>query len=171
MTSILQGPRASEWRTAVAIILVAAALQCGLGCAARPSRVPDFWTLLQRADGAPTPGEDCAIAYAQRRRSVFLYGGKGDSDQTTSELWVFDLSTDRWSRVDTEGPQPPPREDHTLIFDEMNGTLVLFGGEDGKTSHDTYLFDLKAERWHDITRDSAPYREDHTAVYDPTRQR
>jgi hypothetical protein len=157
-------------------IALAVGLQLGVpGCGriAAPGALVrhDIWTVLQDSDEAPTPGEDCAIAYVHPQGSVFLYGGKGDGDQNTSDLWRFAVSTRRWSRITSEGPTPPPREDHTLIFDEANGALVLYGGENGTASHDTWVFDLATRRWTDITQAAAPYREDHTAVYDPKRQR
>jgi hypothetical protein len=133
------------------------------------------WTKLDAGDrpgsNTPTAGEDCKIAYDHQRACVYLYGGKGDDDQNTNELWSFDLKTRRWSRLAGDGPKPPPREDHSLILDMANDTLVLFGGEDGPTSNETWAYDLATNRWQDVTRPEAPARQEHVAVYDPRGRR
>jgi hypothetical protein len=120
---------------------------------------------------SPAAGEDAALACDAARHRVLLYGGKGDDDVNRNDLWSFDLETRRWTRIVTEGPVPPPCEDHTLVLDEADDQLVLFGGEDGLTSNATWVFDLRANRWTDITQDTAPALEGHVAVYDPQGRR
>lgn len=120
-------------------------------------------------DSSPSASEDSAGAYDAARQRVLLYGGKDDDDVVRNELWSFDLPTRSWTRIDSPGP--PPREDHTLILDEANDSLVLFGGEDGSTSSETWAFDLGSERWTEITDDTAPALEDHVAIYDPRGRR
>jgi hypothetical protein len=115
---------------------------------------------------SPTAGEDGAVAHDPIRHRVLLYGGKGDDDVNGNELWAFDLETRAWSRLPATGT-PPPREDHTMIFDQANDQLVVFGGEDGPTSQETWAFDFESSHWTDITHDSAPFLEGHTAEYDP----
>jgi len=121
---------------------------------------------------SPTAGEDMAVAYDRKRHRVWLYGGKTDADETVNELWSFDVVRRSWARTDAaEGPSPPPREDHTLVLDEGNDRLVLYGGEDGPSSSETWTFDLTAERWEDVTSPSAPALESHVAIYDPDGRR
>src|SRR5206468_9366629 len=115
--------------------------------------------------------EDAALAHDPVRHRVWLYGGKGDDDVNLNELWALDLASKRWSRVPSDGPRPPPREDHTLVFDQANDQLVLFGGEDGDTSNETWAFDLSRGVWHEITGPSSPELESHVAIYDPRGQR
>lgn len=120
---------------------------------------------------SPTVGEDAALAYDAARHRLLLYGGKGDDDVNRNELWSFDLAARRWERLASTGPEPPPREDHTLVLDQANDQLVLFGGEDGDTSRETWVCDLADLRWQDITIASAPALESHVAIYDPRAQR
>ncbi len=120
---------------------------------------------------SPTASEDAALAYDPERQRVLLFGGKGDDDVTRNELWSFDLGTRRWTRIDPEGPSPPPCEDHTLVLDSANGQLVLFGGESGPSRPATWTYDLRANRWTDITQETAPALEGHIAVYDPRGKR
>jgi hypothetical protein len=120
---------------------------------------------------SPTSGEDGALAHDGKRHRLWLYGGKGDDDVNRNELWSFDLLARRWERVEAEGPQPPPREDHSLVFDQANDQLVLYGGEDGDTSNETWFFDLAGRRWQNATNASAPFLESHVAIYDPRAER
>jgi len=120
---------------------------------------------------SPRAGEDGEIVYDGTRHRLLLYGGKGDDDVNIDELWAFDVKTRRWNPIRSEGPHPPPREDHSLILDTVNDQLVLYGGEDGLPSRETWSFSLGDGRWTDITDDSSPAREDHTAIYDAKRQR
>ena len=133
------------------------------------------WTTLhdERSPDAavPKPAEDCAIAYDSTRRMVYIYGGKGDDDKVTNELWALDTSTLQWSSLSGDGPAPPAREDHSLVFDQANDALVVYGGEDGPTSSETWRFDLAQGKWQNITTESAPERQDHVAIYDPLGKR
>src|SRR5262245_28920965 len=133
------------------------------------------WEML-RAAGAtgrdsPNAGEDGALAYDAARHRLLMYGGKGDNDVNVSELWCFEFGTGKWSQLRSEGQQPPPREDHTLVVDTTNDQLVMFGGEDGDSSPATWTFDLKALSWKEITHASAPVLESHVAIYDPKARR
>lgn len=140
---------------------------------ARPSRAAarGEWEEIDPGRDSPPAGEDAAVVYDAARRRVLLYGGKDDRDVVRGELWSFDLGTNRWTEIHPRGPAPPPREDHSLVLDEAGDALVLFGGEDGSSSRETWLFDLRAESWKEITHESAPALEGHVAVYDPAGRR
>jgi len=120
---------------------------------------------------SPHAGEDGELVYDRARHRVLVVGGKDDSEHTTNEVWALDLETRKWSQVATKGPQPQPREDHSVILDPVNDQLILFGGDNGPTIRDAWALSLSDNRWTEITRDSTPARQDHTATYDPVRQR
>ena len=170
-------PRAWRWFVLLGCATLAA---CGPGIVPlRRSRTigtpPPAWQQIHAGGrpgtDSPWAGEDAEIVYDGSRHRLMLYGGKGDDDVNLDELWAFDVQTRRWTLIRSEGPQPPPREDHSLILDTVNDQLILYGGEDGPPSRETWSFSLRDGRWTDITDDSAPAREDHTAIYDPKRQR
>jgi hypothetical protein len=129
------------------------------------------WEELNPGENAPPAGEDTAAVLDAARHRVLVYGGKDDGEKNRNELWALDLATKSWSEITPAGPPPPPREDHTLVLDQENDALVLFGGEDGSTTNATWSFDLRANRWSDITDASAPALEGHVSVYDPRGRR
>ncbi len=129
------------------------------------------WEEINLGQDAPPAGEDTAAVLDAMRHRVLVYGGKDDGEKNRNELWALDLVTKSWSEITSAGPLPPPREDHTLVLDQDNDALVLFGGEDGSTTNATWSFDLRANRWSDITDASAPALEGHVSVYDPRGRR
>ena len=129
------------------------------------------WEEINLGQDAPPAGEDTAAVLDAARHRVLLYGGKDDGDKSHNELWEFDLATKGWTQIRPEGVLPPPREDHTLVLDQGNDALVLFGGENGSTTNSTWIYDLAANRWRDSTDASAPALEGHVAAYDPDGRR
>ena len=133
------------------------------------------WVQLESGDdvggASPSQGEDCAMAFDDIRGRVMIYGGKGDDDVNINQLWSFDVASRTWSQIVGEGPEPPPREDHTMIFDRANDALVVFGGEDGPTSNATWTFDCTSGVWEKTTHPTAPSLEGHRAFYDPIGKR
>lgn len=143
---------------------------------ARPEAIPMVvfgggWEVLDRGRDAPPAGEDTAAVYDARRHRIVLYGGKDDTESNRNELWALDLQTRTWAQVLPEGALPPAREDHSLVLDEVNDALVLFGGEDGSTTRATWCYDMASNRWQDVTHTSAPTLEGHVAIHDPEGQR
>lgn len=145
--------------------------------AAEPERQPvsaagATWVPSPQQSEPPPAGEDCSVIYDARRRRMILYGGKNDQNLNLNQTWVLDLTTGRWGNVTRPAPNPPPREDHTVIYDPVGDRMILYGGEADKgTENGTWSLDLKTMTWKDITSPGAPRREDHTAVYDSKRKR
>ena len=115
----------------------------------------------------PAAGEDCGLIYDPVQKRIVLFGGKTDENKLVSEIWSLDLARNQWQKIETEGEGPPTSEDHVVIYDPMSYRMILHGGEAGLTTNKTWAFDLKAQRWRNMTPQSgAPAREDHTAVFD-----
>jgi hypothetical protein len=129
------------------------------------------WEEFNQGQDAPPAGEDTAAVYDAVRHRLMIYGGKDNAETNRNELWTLDLETRRWTQILPAGPLPPPREDHSLVLDERNDELVLFGGEDGSTTGATWIYDIAANRWQDITHASAPALEGHVAIHDPRGRR
>jgi hypothetical protein len=131
-----------------------------------------MWVPHAQQGKVPPSGEDCAAIYDARRRRMILYGGKDDQNTNLNQTWALNLATGRWTRITTAEPNPPPREDHTAIYDPVGDRMILHGGEADKgTESATWSLDLKTMTWKDITSPESPRREDHTAVYDSKRKR
>ena len=175
MNLAVQHHRVSRW--AGLVLAVAAVL---LGTCRRPSNAVDqpvshSWQRVhvgtRPGENTPSAGEDYAMAYDESRGLVFVYGGKDDRNMNRNDLWAFSLESRLWQCMPCAGSEPPPREDHTLVWDRGNDALILYGGEDGRASRETWSYDLNKQSWKNITDESAPFGQTHVAAYDPHRKR
>jgi hypothetical protein len=156
-------------------------LLCEAGCGVRsgaPQPGPEgrslsIWHDRTPAGGpvVPNAGEDFALVYDPRGHRVLSFGGKNDENVNLAEVWALDLESRVWEEIVPSEGTPPPREDHSVVYDALGHRAILYGGEDGPTTNDTWAFDLESHAWRDLTRPDAPRREDHTAVYDSHRKR
>ena len=95
--------------------------------------------------------------------------GRDATGAILADLWVFDLSTSGWTRLDdgSDAEDPPARMGHSLVYDEAKATLVLVGGvaADAETLlADTWHFD--GSTWSQATPVTAlPAGAYHQAVY------
>lgn len=109
------------------------------------------WSALTTA-AAPPGLVGCVMTYSASDRAIYHFGGALERPEFSwsNELWRFDLATDTWSRVTTDGATPAPAYDATLA--EHAGTLLLFGGGvgvagNGEFRADVHAFDLAQGRW------------------------
>jgi hypothetical protein len=69
---------------------------------------------------------------------------------------------------------PPPRTNHSIIYDPVRERLVLFAGFDGTQRNDVWVLSLVgSSAWARlaVSGSSPPPRERHAAIYDPVRDR
>ena len=95
--------------------------------------------------------KDCTAIVDTVANRLVLFGGKDDANQDLGELWTLDLERFAWAKPGVEGPAPPASEDHVAIFDPVGYRMIVHGGENGLTSHQTWSLDLKTLRWRDLT--------------------
>lgn len=72
----------------------------------------------------------------------------------------------RWRRLAPLGSRrPPPRRDHSFVSDHSR--LYLFGGRDGETLGDLWMYDFRSNVWFDLTPENGPpARFGHNAMWD-----
>lgn len=114
----------------------------------------------------PTASEDCGLIYDPVQHRMVLFGGKDDKNKNLNEVWALDLAKNLWQKIEVEGENPPESEDHIAIYDPISYRMILHGGEKARTTNKTWSFDLKTQRWRNMTDSTAPAREDHTAIFD-----
>lgn len=90
---------------------------------------------------SPSPRNGAAIAYDGDRRRVVLFGGSGGPN---AETWEWDGSS--WTRVPAASPG---RYNPAMAYDPGSGSVVRFGGWDGKKRKgDTWRY--RAGRWEEV---------------------
>jgi Galactose oxidase, central domain len=89
---------------------------------------------------APMARAEAAMAYDNKRKRVVLFGGYKFSDNgkeyiKLGDTWEFDGNN--WVMVDSTGPSK--RNGAAMIFDEISGTCILYGGSSpGRADSSTF---------------------------------
>ncbi len=132
----------------------------------------EHWSALPPGVG-PSPAADYVSIYdPPRERLIVLVRS------APIEVWSLSLAgTPGWTRLLPTGGPPPDRRAQSAIFDPVRDRLVMFGGQDIVTSSplgDVWTLSLTGTpEWSEIIVDAPgdPTRTDHTAIYDPIRDR
>jgi hypothetical protein len=128
------------------------------------------WSSLTTA-GTP-PGKsfnEGSAIYDPVRDRIIFYGG-----QLHNQIWSLTLSgTPTWSQIVPSGTVPT-RSRHTAIYDPLRDRMLVFGGYNVDLGNND-LYELTftgTPTWHQIILPSPPpKRVNHTAIYDPVRDR
>ena len=131
-------------------------------------------TVLPIPQAGPPPGarsEATAILDPVRDRMV-VFGG--DAGGLNNETWTLSLSDPTWSLLVPAGTPPSARSGHSAIYDPVRDRMLVFGGSDGSRRDDVWALSLAdPPTWTRLTPLGAPPppRQDHSAIYDPVRDR
>ena len=72
---------------------------------------------------------------------AFLWGGEGSTTEDRRFLWVFDMHTKKWSKMETKGA--PPQGFVACAYTLIGSVLYIFGGSDGQSYYnDIYQIEL-----------------------------
>jgi uncharacterized repeat protein (TIGR02543 family) len=117
---------------------------------------------------SPSIRLDHMMAYDSVRHKVVLFGGISPDGKTIyNDTWLWDGT--QWT-LQTPATSPLPRSGGTMVFDELHGVMVLFGGAAffGAAS-DTWVWD--GTNWTNVTPvNSPPARGGAAMAYDGARQ-
>jgi hypothetical protein len=88
---------------------------------------PPEWTLLSAAGTPPSPRKQHTAIYDEDRARMVVFGGTAAGDS-----WALDLAdalgTVSWEPLVVDGTPPGGRLNHTAIYDDSAGRMVVFGG-------------------------------------------
>jgi hypothetical protein len=113
---------------------------------AEPTPVVPRWEALGHREIHPAAREDHTWTATPDGATAYLFGGRGTDGAAFGDLWAFDLATDAWSPVETEGG-PPARFGHNAAWVTGVG-LVIFAGQTGTTFfNDLWAYDPAEDAW------------------------
>lgn len=81
------------------------------------------------------------------------------------------VATNRWLAITPANQGPSARADHSAIIDPVRQQMVVFGGRDGATFGDTWIYELGSRRWRKVVGAGPEPRFGHGAVYDAAGRR
>ena len=124
--------------------------------------------LASKIGSAQSNGDPCSrnqpvIAYNKHENAIFLFGGFCSRDKSRlNDLWKFDGKT--WIHVPSNTP-PSPRSGHSMIYDEFNRRLIVFGGKNDKGDllNDLWVWD--GNNWEMISEEGPQPRQSHRMAF------
>lgn len=128
------------------------------------------WTEIEDESG-PQGRFNFMMAYLLGHRQLFLFGGYSAGGRI-SDTWVYDITDNRWFRVQTEH-SPSHRSDAAIAYDQQNDIVILHDGYCRDDSHpqDTWVFDFDSVDWTQMNPEESPLPQyGHHMIYD-TRNR
>jgi N-acetylneuraminic acid mutarotase len=146
----------------------------------------DMWSLdpqtyqWQELNPVGGPGNlyHYGIAYDSTNGEIIIFGGYDGVSEggVNGNTWIFNCSTDEWTRVFPE-VAPSPRSDPAMYYDPISQKIILYGGTDmggSSTTYysDTWAYDIIENNWSQMNPSTYPERRyGHQMVYDPVNNR
>jgi N-acetylneuraminic acid mutarotase len=90
--------------------------------------VTNAWTEVTPAASPSARGGHRAV-YDPALGRVVLFGG-WDATNELSDTWAYDTAANTWTDVSPAGGAPDGRDGSSMVYDEANGKIILFGGMD-----------------------------------------
>jgi len=156
------------------VVFTVDSLLTHVGTFALPLANPVRWDRLVPFGASPNLSYATAI-YDPMGDQMIVYGGVDFSKgyDALGEVWSLSLGAHpQWARLEPQGTAPPPRMDHTAIYDAEHRAMVVYGGRtalQGSVLGDVWSLDLTPRpHWRRVeVGDVAPKsRTGHAAIYD-----
>ncbi len=132
------------------------------------------WTQVLPIGSRPTPRYDQSAVYDPLRNRLLIFGGLDSTGVNLNDTWVLTLSnTPVWVQLLRAGA-PPERRSAAMIYDPTRDQIVVYGGFGvAPDLSDTWVLGLgTSSGWIPVfASNPPPGRHNHTAIYDPVRDR
>lgn len=93
------------------------------------------------------------MAYDVESDRFVVFGGQtgvwGDPAGVSSETWIFDANTNRWTEM-KPASGPSPKAIASLVYDAESDRVILFGGGDADLNaprNETWAYDTNTNTW------------------------
>ena len=130
-------------------------------------------TWKKMRDGS-TEGDDPSgryghsLVYDSTNNLIVLFGGN-DSSGPNDETWVYNSTSNNWTKKRDGGTQYDPDERlyHAMVYDSINKKVILFGGYNGVNSYfdDTWVYNYTSNSWWEKSTGGSPGEDKPTERY------
>ena len=104
------------------------------------------WVKIEPAGNIPL-ARDSHSAVLYNNYDMLIFGGNGQTIKF-NDLWDFNISEYKWTKLTTQGESPCPRDGHlaTIIY---NKYMVIYAGlnEKDEVINDLFLLDCSQKKW------------------------
>ena len=118
---------------------------------------PGIWRIAETA--FPPARIYHAMAWDSHSGLVVLFGGQDRNGKYLNDTWTFNSSSGIWTQQ-APAVSPPARAMHSLVADDRNGVLVLFGGANDNSGNnfrnDTWTYNASTQTWTNMSPPVAP---------------
>lgn len=138
------------------------------------SGVPN-WTALAPAPPLPAARAFVTSVHDPALGGMLVFGGAGNGNAVLRDLWAFFTNDgSSWTRLN--GAPPESRSGHTMVLDAARDRAIVHAGTTGDFGPTNDVWSIPLSDSENATKldpagPSAPFRQQHTAVYDPPRDR
>jgi len=125
------------------------------------------------AGAAPPRRYGQSAIYDPVRDRMVVFGGIGESG-SLNDVWTLSMGgSPTWTDITPAGHGPTSRSSHTAIYDPVRDRMLVFGGWDKGPTNDVWALSLSGNpSWQRLNPGQGPEaRYEHTAIYDPVRDR
>lgn len=149
------------------------------------------WKNLPISGTSPSPRCSMAGAYDEATDTFIIFGGSGGISDSTSTLYdetwtIRNVTTNpSWQKLETQGALPASRTDASAVYDPVNNSLIMFGGNMSTANlpdpsgcvNDTWVLSNAngmggIPSWNQVnTSISPPAKSGQSAVFDSTDKR
>ena len=104
------------------------------------------WSKMEPIGSIPL-GRDSHTAVLYNNSHMIIFGGNGLTSKF-NDLWDFDITEYKWTKITTQGNTPCARDGHlsALIY---NKYMIIYAGlnEKDEVINDIFLFDFEKKEW------------------------
>lgn len=120
------------------------------------------WTKLPDGSTKPSARVNSDMVYDKVNNNLYIYGGF-DGTNYLDDLWKFNIGSSAWTPLTPSGSEKPPEcAEHSLVFDDINSRIFLFGGIYLTISSvkeyraDFWYYDVSGNQWYQPEDGDAP---------------
>ena len=112
--------------------------------------IDNLWTEINQKGNSP--GKIKAYSMEFSNPYLYLFGGINNKKISNNNLFRFNLLTNTWEKLNTQGAPPSPRCYHEMALIN-NENMVVFGGIKGSINeielinNDVYIYNIRENIW------------------------
>jgi N-acetylneuraminic acid mutarotase len=96
-----------------------------------------------------------AMVYDSVNGRAILFSGYGPDGPEVDDTWAYDYTTNSWEEMNPVA-SPHARYGAAHVYDEVNETMIIFGGNSQGYFSDTWSYDYSTDTWSELSPATHP---------------
>jgi hypothetical protein len=112
-----------------------------------------------------------AMVYDTINERAIVFSGYGTGGPAVNDTWAYNYITNTWEEMNP-AIAPHARYGTVFAYDEMNGTMIIFGGNSNGYFSDTWSYNYETDTWTELAPMTHPQALKWSCmIYDSTNQK